>query len=148
MPTFDFKLNQIEQYLIYELDDMDDHIFFFNDDDEIECNDLFRHSSDICFVDTEREAISWCNNDLMVFKKLVEEVKEYEEEEYGRTETDFTFVSSVVNMYVWIVIQEMLPKMLEERYKKEVEEILDELLKKNEKSLIDKVVEFLNFQLI
>ena len=47
-----------------------------------------------------------------------------------------------MNQYAYIIGEEELPKILKERYKKEVSEILDERLSDNEPTLINRIWKF------
>ena len=146
MVSFEFKVDEIKQYINDELDDIDDDELRYRmskdgemDEDGDLHNMLFNTDY---YVSTQYGAMNWCNNDLKTFIKLQKEVRRYEEDNFGELITDITKPIKVVNMYVYIIGKQLLPKILEERYKKEMSEVLDERLSNNDSNLVDKIWSF------
>jgi hypothetical protein len=104
--TNDFKKAEIKEYF-------DDYI---NDQDKdwIEENkeDLHHHAfnTDYYIIGTHKSAL-WLEDQVF---NVIEVIKEYEESNFGEVNTDFSEPEKVVNMYTYIVGEEIVSNYLNE----------------------------------
>ena len=104
--TNDFKKAEIKEYF-------DDYI---NDQDKdwIEENkeDLHHHAfnTDYYIIGTHKSAL-WLEDQVF---NVIEVIKEYEQSNFGEVSTDFSEPEKVVNMYVYIIGEEIVSDYLNE----------------------------------
>ena len=98
----DYKREEIKQYILdnyqeYEIKDITDlHNQLFNTD---------------YYIYGTYNAKQWCGDEVF---NIIETIQEYEEEHFDEIYTDFSNPERVVNMYCYIVGEELLHEMAEE----------------------------------
>lgn len=102
----------------YKKDEIKQHFDdFLNDQDEewIEENidDIHYHAfnTDYYIIGTYR-AKQWCGNEVF---NIIETIREYEDFHFGEVTTDFSDPERVVNMYAYIVGEEIVGEWLNKR---------------------------------
>ena len=91
----DYAIEQIKEKLKF------DEGYLNNDTHDIH-HDLFNSSY---YIIGTYEAGQWLGSEAL---NIIGFIKEYEEEQFGESNTDFTNAESVVNMYTYIIGEEIL----------------------------------------
>lgn len=140
---FEYKFQEISDYITTHLEEDYDESFIFKmeEDGDFEnydsiFQDLF---NTYCYISNEDDAMLWVDNNVRIYKKLIEVVKEYEHYNFGEQYTDLTDAKKSINMYVYIVGKELLQKIMKQQYDEKINKVLDEKLKNNEVKLVDKI---------
>lgn len=142
----DFKREEIIDYINEQLDcyeDNGDDIYNLDEEtgemdwSEIH-NDLF---NDVYFITSRVKAEEWFEN-VGTYVQVQRFVYRYFQTNYGMDERWLAKIldpRNVVNHYAYIIGEEELPKILQQRYKEEIGEVLEECLSNNESRLIDRI---------
>ena len=101
----DYKRQEIKEYILENYKD-----FECSDIQELHWN-LFNTDYYIIGI---YEAKKWCGDEVF---NIIGTIKEYEEENFGEVSTDFSNPEQVVNMYAYIIGEELLHEMEEELIK-------------------------------
>jgi len=98
----DYKREEIKTHILEQIEDYETrdlyqlHHYLFNID---------------YYIIGTYEAKKWCGDEVF---NIIETIQEYEEDHFGEVYTDFSNPERVVNMYCYIVGQELLHEMAEE----------------------------------
>jgi len=98
----DYKREEIKTHILEQIEDYETrdlyqlHHYLFNTD---------------YYIIGTYEAKKWCGDEVF---NIIETIREYEEDHFGEVSTDFSNPERVVNMYCYIVGQELLHEMAEE----------------------------------
>ena len=84
----EYILDNIDDYLGTEIDDLHHNLF----------------NTDYYIIGTYK-AKKWCKDNVF---NIIEEIKEYEQSNFGEVTTDFSSSESVVNMFVYILGEHIL----------------------------------------
>jgi hypothetical protein len=145
MDTFkQTKTREIIDYIMQQLPLYPENfIFQFDDDGYLDCKQIFQEIFNTGnIITTDNEAREWIDNDIDVLLHCIDTVKEYENETFGFMATNVGSVLKIVNMYVYILGEEILPTALEKLYHEKCEKMLDIKLANNEPHLIDKIMKY------
>ena len=140
----DFKREEIREYINNILNnyDDDDEVYNMDENGEMDWSELHNDIFNTCyFITDENEGYEWFES-VENYVKIQQFVNYYQMNNYGETTFDITDHLKVINMYCYIIGEVELPIMLEERYKEEMSEILNQELENNEPKLIDKIWSF------
>ena len=102
----------------YKKDEIKDHFDDFlaeSDKDWIDENidDLHHHAFNMdYFIIGYARAEHWLGNQVF---NVIETIRDYEESNFGEVNTDFSSSEKVVNMYAYIVGEEVVQEWLQER---------------------------------
>jgi len=104
-----YKKEEIKEYAIDRIKENInyDNDYLNNDISDIH-HDLF--NSDYYLIGIY-EATKWLKNEVF---NVIEYIKEYENLHFGEVTTDFSSAESVVNMYVYIIGEEILQDVINE----------------------------------
>ena len=91
----DFIKEQPEDWIEENIDDI--HHYAFNED---------------YFIIGTYQAKKWCGDEVF---NIIETIREYEDMHFGEVNTDFSDAEKVVNMYAYIVGEEVVNEWLENR---------------------------------
>ena len=91
----DFIKEQPEDWVEENIDDI--HHYAFNED---------------YFIIGTYQAKKWCGDEVF---NIIETIREYEDMHFGEVNTDFSDAEKVVNMYAYIVGEEVVNEWLENR---------------------------------
>jgi len=91
----DFIKEQPEDWVEENIDDI--HHYAFNED---------------YFIIGTYQAKKWCGDEVF---NIIETIREYEDMHFGEANTDFSDAEKVVNMYAYIVGEEVVNEWLENR---------------------------------
>jgi|TARA_R100000479_G_C6389274_1_gene204367 hypothetical protein len=94
----------IDDYLIENKEYIKENLNRHSDINELH-HEIF--NTDYYIIGTY-EAKKWCGKNTF---EIIETIKEYEQFNFGEVTTDFSSAESVVNMYTYIVGEELLYKM-------------------------------------
>ncbi len=89
----DFLNDQSTEWVVENIDDIHHHAF----------------NTDYYIIGTYR-AKQWCGDDVF---NIIATIRDYEESNFGEVTTDFSDPEKVVNMYVYIVGEEVVQEWLE-----------------------------------
>ncbi len=107
----DFKKEEIKQYALDRIQELKDYdIESFNqlvEDSELH-NEIF--NTDYYIIGTY-EAKKWLSDRVF---DVIEYIQDYEQDNFGEVHTDLTSPEAVVNMYAYILGEEILNEVLEE----------------------------------
>ena len=104
-----YKQNEIKQYAIDTIKDrMEYDKNYLNQDITEIHNDLFNTDYYLIYYS---KCIEWLGNNTF---ECIGIIKDYEELNFGEITTDFSNSEQVVNMYVYIVGEEILEEILQE----------------------------------
>jgi len=98
----DYKREEIKTHILEQIEDYETrdlyqlHHYLFNID---------------YYIIGTYEAKKWCGDEVF---NIIETIQEYEEDHFGEVYTDYSNPERVVNMYCYIVGQELLHEMAEE----------------------------------
>jgi len=98
----DYKREEIKTHILEQIEDYETrdlyqlHHYLFNID---------------YYIIGTYEAKKWCGDEVF---NIIETIQEYEEDHFGEVYTDFSNPERVVNMYCYIVGEELLHEMAEE----------------------------------
>ena len=145
--NIEYNYDIIRQYIEDEFERFDDDVLYqFDLDGELEWGELHEELFNTCYyVVNRKQAVEWFDGDLESYIKVQRDVRNTYESRYGRIRIDITDPMKVVNQYVYFVGEELLPEMLNQRYKDEMTKLLDKKLVNNEPKLIDRIWYFLSF---
>ena len=100
----------------YKHEEIEEHFQEWLSDQEAEwiennIDDLHHHAfnTDYYIIGTQK-AIDWMGSEVF---KIIEVIKEYEQDNFGESYTDLTDSVKVVNMYVYILGEEILYEVIE-----------------------------------
>mgnify|MGYP003142170979 CR=1 FL=1 len=102
-----YKKDEIKQHFDDFLEDRDEDWIEENIDDIHH----YAFNEDYYIIGTYR-AKQWCGDDVF---NIIATIREYEDMHFGEVTTDFSDPEKVVNMYVYIVGEEVVSEWLEER---------------------------------
>ncbi len=104
-----YKKEEIKEYAI---DRIKENINYDNDYLNNDINDIHHDlfNSDYYLIGIY-EATKWLKNEVF---NVIEYIKEYENLHFGEVTTDFSSAESVVNMYVYIIGEEILQDVINE----------------------------------
>ena len=136
----DFKRDEIIEYNKEVLDEYDDEdIYIFDDDGKIEWSELHNALFNVnYFITNFRDGCLWFDN-VENYIEVQSFVQRFHLQNYGEIPFDITDPLKVINNYCYIIGEEELPKIWEERYKNEISEALDKKLSNNEPKLVDRI---------
>jgi hypothetical protein len=113
-----FRKEKVMEQEYYKKDEIKDHF----DDFLAECDkewidenidDLHHHAFNMdYFIIGYARAEHWLGNQVF---NVIETIRDYEESNFGEVNTDFSSSEKVVNMYAYIVGEEVVQEWLEER---------------------------------
>ena len=104
-----YKENEIKQYAIETIKERIEYDQDYLDQDITEIHhDLF--NTDYYIIGCYK-AERWLDNKVF---QIIDEIKEYEETNFGEVTTDFSSSEAVVNMYVYIIGEYILNDVLKE----------------------------------
>ena len=107
----DFKKEEIKQYALDRIQELKDYdIESFNqlvEDSELH-NEIF--NTDYYIIGTY-EAKKWLSDRVF---DVIEYIQDYEQDNFGEVHTDLTSPEAVVNMYCYILGEEILYEVLEQ----------------------------------
>ena len=104
-----YKQDEIKQYAIETIKERLEYDKEYLDQEWSDIHhDLFNTDYYVVYY---ADAIKFCNNRAF---DIIEEVKEYQEQNFGEVTTDFSNSIEVVNMYVYIIGEYILDDVLKE----------------------------------
>ena len=98
----DYKKDEIKQHILDTIEDYETRDVY-----ELH-NEMFNMDY---YIIGRYEAKKWLGNQVF---NVIDYIKEYEENHFGEVNTDFSEPEHVVNMYTYIVGEEMLWEMCDE----------------------------------
>ena len=102
----------------YKKDEIKEHFDEFLEDQDKEwieenIDDLHHHAFNMdYFIIGTYQARQWCGDEVF---NIIETIRDYEDFHFGEVTTDFSNPERVVNMYAYIVGEEVVSEWLNER---------------------------------
>ena len=114
-----------EEY--YKKDEIEEHFFNFLAEAPTEwieenIDDIHHHAfNEDYYIIGTYQAKKWCGDEVF---NIIEIIREYEESNFGEVTTDFSDSEKVVNMYTYIVGEEVVSEWLHEKQEEEIKKAL------------------------
>jgi len=109
--TMKQKENEIREFCIERLEEIADYKGF-EDFSEMDVSDLHHQIfNEDYYIVGYYQAEKWLGSDTF---RVIAEIKDYEDMHFGESHTDFSSSESVVNMYVYVVGEEIIQACFDE----------------------------------
>ena len=114
-----------EEY--YKKDEIEEHFFNFLAEAPTEwieenIDDIHHHAfNEDYYIIGTYQAKKWCGDEVF---NIIEIIREYEESNFGEVTTDFSDSEKVVNMYTYIVGEQVVSEWLHEKQEEEIKKAL------------------------
>ena len=114
-----------EEY--YKKDEIEEHFFNFLAEAPTEwieenIDDIHHHAFNTdYFIIGTYQAKKWLGDEVF---NIIETIREYEDSNFGEVTTDFSDAEKVVNMYTYIVGEEVVSEWLHEKQEEEIKKAL------------------------
>ena len=114
-----------EEY--YKKDEIEEHFFNFLAEAPTEwieenIDDIHHHAfNEDYYIIGTYQAKKWLGDEVF---NIIETIREYEDSNFGEVTTDFSDAEKVVNMYTYIVGEEVVSEWLHEKQEEEIKKAL------------------------